>query len=246
MSLEISVTLPRNRFDLDLSCTLEQQTTGIFGPSGAGKTSLFNLIAGIEKPERGQIVLNGRELVNSETGTHVPMHKRGIGVVFQENLLFPHLTIRENLLFGLRYRSTKKKALFDDVVGIMHLGDHLEEFPHRLSGGEQQRTAIGRALLASPELLLMDEPFNALDSGLRLSILPYLKTLQQELQIPMLVISHDIGDILRLTRSILFISRGRAVGPDEISMSWERQLGEFTVSGEVCHFHTKPELRVIV
>ena len=211
MSLRFDLTLPRRHFELRLAADFGKEMIGVFGPSGAGKTSFFNLLAGLARPTGGRIVLNGRVLTDVETGVFVPASKRRIGVVFQEKLLFPHLSVRENLLFGRKYAKDPRISL-EAAAELLDLTALLDSRPAAVSGGEQQRTAIGRALLTSPELLLMDEPFNAVDLALRRSILPYLKRLKAELDIPVLVISHDLPDIQRLTDLVYLIENGRSTG----------------------------------
>ncbi len=211
MSLEFDLTLPRRDFTINLSGSFGKETIGIYGPSGAGKTSFFSMLLGLEKPRKGNIILNNRVLADTEAGVHVPVNRRRIGVVFQEKLLFPHLTIRENILFGERYAPEHRISL-ESVAELLDVTPMLDSRPAEISGGEQQRVAIARALLTSPELLLLDEPFNAVHAELRLSILPYLNRLTEELKIPMLVISHDLPDIQRLTSTVYLIHRGICSG----------------------------------
>lgn len=226
MSLQVNVQLPRRHFTLDLNFKTGRETLGIFGHSGAGKTSLFSLINGLESPSSGSIVLNGKILFDSSRKIHLPPQKRRIGTVFQEKLIFPHMTVKENLLFGVPY-CRKAGIALSEVVDLLDLSHILDSPPSEISGGEQQRTAIGRALLTAPELLLMDEPFNAVDSSLRSSILPYLRRLQNELEIPMLVISHDLPDIQRLTDRILILKQGKSVGFGRIDeLMDQRELQE--------------------
>ena len=215
MSLVFDLTLPRRDFELSLQGEMGDTATGVFGPSGAGKTSFFSLLTGLETPASGRIVLNGKVLTDMEKGISLPANKRRIGVVFQDKLIFPHLSIRENLLFGERYVK-KRKISLEDVVDLLDLSTLLDSMPHEISGGEQQRTAIGRALLTSPELLLLDEPFNAVDNTLRTRILPYLKRVRDTLKIPMLVISHDLPDIQRLTSQVYLIEKGRCRGSGDL------------------------------
>ena len=213
MSLFFDVELPRRDFLLKLKVDFGTGTVGIYGPSGAGKTSLFSLLAGLEKPSSGRIVLNGRVLSDTEQKIFVPPHKRRIGVVYQEKLLFPHMTVRENLLFGRKYvEKSQRKISLNDVVALMNLSEFLDAYPKDISGGEQQRVGIGRALLTSPEMLLLDEPFNAVDNRLRLAILPYIRKVGEELKIPMLVISHDLPDIQRLTDQVFVMDKGQCLG----------------------------------
>lgn len=235
MSLELRVQLPRRHFTLNLAFEMGRETLGVYGHSGAGKTSLFYLINGLESPTEGRIVLNGRVLTDSDKGIHLPPQKRRIGTVFQEKLLFPHLTVRENLLFGIPY--CKKPGIpLSDVVDLLDLSHVLNSQPAEISGGEQQRTAIGRALLTSPELLLLDEPFNAVDNSLRSNILPYLRRLQNQLEIPMLVISHDLPDIQRLTDRILLLKQGQNCGFGSITDLMNRSDLQDELSGMVNRF----------
>ncbi|MDC7220890.1 MAG: ATP-binding cassette domain-containing protein [Spirochaetales bacterium] len=239
MSLIFDIELPRRDFLLKLDGEFDKGTTGIFGPSGAGKTSFFKTLFGLETPSRGKIILNGRTLVDGEKKINLPMHKRRMGVVFQDKRLFPHMTIRDNLLFGQKY--IKKSPLkLTEAVDLLDLGLLLDSYPHEISGGEQQRAAIGRALLMSPELLLLDEPFNAVDNSRRITMLPYLNRLRDKLDIPMLVISHDLPDIQRLTSQIYLINQGQCGGFGKVNDLMDQngdlllsagQVNTFTVTG---------------
>lgn len=211
MSLVFKLKLPRRDYILELDGNLNKKTIGIFGPSGAGKTSFFMMLCGLLKPAEGYIKLNGRMLTDTDNKVFIAPDKRRTGVVFQEQLLFPHLNIKKNLLFAEHY-NRRQKISFRKTVELLDLGSLLDSIPGRISGGEQQRAAIGRALLSDPELLLLDEPFSAIDSSSRKNILPYLKRVRDELDIPMLVISHDLSDILKLTNEIYLIDKGRCTG----------------------------------
>ena len=215
MSLELRLSLPRRDFTVRVQADLGGGTTGIYGPSGAGKSTLFGMIAGLERPAHGSVVLNGRVLTDTRTNLHVPPERRRIGLVFQERNLFPHLTVEQNLRFGERY-VTEPRLSFDGIADLLELRRLLRSMPSRLSGGEQQRVAIGRALMISPELLLLDEPFSGVDAERRSSILPYLRKLRDELEIPLLVISHDLADIQRLTNRVMLMRDGECVGLGEI------------------------------
>ena len=215
MSLEFDLELPRRDFLLKVDGRFDGGITGIFGHSGAGKTSLFHMICGLEKPQSGTIRLNGKTLTDCERKIHLPVHKRRMGVVFQDKRLFPHMTVRENLLFGTKYRKEQRIAL-SEAVDLLDLAPLLDSFPREISGGEEQRTAIGRALLTSPELLLLDEPFTGVDNSRRITMLPYLKRLRDHLKIPLLVISHDLPDIQKLTSTVFMMEKGRCSGYGEI------------------------------
>lgn len=211
------ICLPRDNFNLDLDVEIDNNVTGIFGHSGAGKTSLLHLLAGLAKPASGSIVFNGRELVNVEKKIFVPPHRRRFGLAFQEARLFPHMTVRKNLLFGQKYLPRDCKVPdFDDIVDLLELRHLLDSHPAFISGGEKQRAALGRALLSSPEMLLLDEPFSAVDIVLRKHIFPFLWKIRSSLDIPMLIISHDLPDILKLTDRLLLIDSGKVIGHDSI------------------------------
>jgi molybdate transport system ATP-binding protein len=203
-------------FELDIHFRAGPGLTALFGRSGAGKTSVVNAIAGLVRPDNGRIVVDGSVLIDTGRGIRTPVHKRRIGYVFQEGRLFPHLTVRQNLLFGRWFgpRSAPSAGL-DDVVGLLGIGALLDRRTDRLSGGEKQRVAIGRALLANPLLLLMDEPLASLDARRKEEILPYIERLRDQGNVPIVYVSHSVSEVSRLASTIVLISDGqvRAVGP---------------------------------
>ncbi|VAW22068.1 Molybdenum ABC transporter ATP-binding protein ModC [hydrothermal vent metagenome] len=212
-NLKVDIKVRRDSFALELNECLTAQVTGVFGPSGSGKSTLLNAIAGLQKPQRGFISLNGRVITDTAANRICPPHKRKIGYVFQESRLFPHLNVRKNLLFGVKLKSGGgRKINFDDVVNVLDIAQLLDKNINECSGGEQQRIAIGRALLTEPGLLLLDEPFSAVDYQLRKQILLYIKQISQNWQIPMLVVSHDLSDLLILTQSLLVLKEGKVEG----------------------------------
>jgi molybdate transport system ATP-binding protein len=186
--------------------------TALFGPSGAGKTTIINLIAGLVAPDRGRIVLDDVVLFDSATHENVPIPLRRIGYVFQEGRLFPHLTIAQNLEYG-RWMSgvTADPAETDRVVKLLEIEALLRRRPGRLSGGERQRVAIGRALLMKPRLLLLDEPLASLDRARKLEILPYLARLRDEAKVPMIYVSHQAGEIQRIASQVVRIEDGQVL-----------------------------------
>lgn len=203
----------KENFSLDIEVDFIKGITGIFGPSGAGKTTLLHLLVGLERPDEGFVEIDERRIVDTSKGIWEPARNRNIGYVFQEGRLFPHMTVRKNLLFGTSYiRKGKQLIEFVELVGLLELNELLDKRPKQLSGGEKQRVAIGRALLSSPKLLLMDEPFSSLDVKLRRQIIPYLIKINQKFDIPMLVVSHDLPDLLSLTRELFLLKNGRVVG----------------------------------
>jgi molybdate transport system ATP-binding protein len=193
--------------------------TALFGPSGSGKTSIVNMIAGLVKPDRGRIALDGDVLFDSAGRLNVPAHRRRIGYVFQEGRLFPHLTVAQNLDYG-RWMSglPREAAERDRVIGLLDISHLLPRRPGHLSGGERQRVAFGRALLMKPRLLLLDEPLASLDRARKLEILPYLARLRDEAKVPMIYVSHQAGEIQRLAHQVVRIEDGRvlAVGGLEL------------------------------
>jgi len=184
--------------------------TGVFGPSGAGKTSLVNMIAGLLAPDRGFIALNGTTLFDAAAGINVPPHRRHIGYVFQEGRLFPHLSVRQNIDYGRRMSGQPRDPEeFARIVKLLDIGHLLDRRPRLLSGGERQRVAIGRALLMRPRLLLLDEPLASLDLGHKHEILPFLVRLRDEAKVPMIYVSHNATEVRRIATTIVRIETGR-------------------------------------
>jgi molybdate transport system ATP-binding protein len=213
MTLDLLLELARPEFRLAVDLHLEGNAAGVFGPSGAGKTTLLHALTGLLRPQAGRIVLDDEVLFDSAMHLHVPAHRRHIGLVFQDARLFPHLTVEGNLRFGERLLPTGERRIhFDEVVDLLEIGSLLERPARHLSGGERQRVALGRALLASPRLLLLDEPLSSLDRRLKAQILPYLRRVHQALGVPLLIVSHDLGDILHLTDRLVVLDQGRVVG----------------------------------
>ena len=214
--LEVDIEHRLGAFDLDIRFRSGRGLTALFGRSGSGKTSVVNAIAGLIRPLRGRIVADEAVLLDTERGICAPTHRRGVGYVFQEGRLFPHLTVRHNLLFGRWFASGRaRSAGLEDVVELLGIGALLDRRPGRLSGGDKQRVAIGRALLAGPRLLLMDEPLASLDARRKDEILPYLERLRDQANVPIIYVSHSVAEVTRLATTIVLISDGRvhAVGP---------------------------------
>ncbi|MDH2326255.1 molybdenum ABC transporter ATP-binding protein [Cereibacter sp. SYSU M97828] len=207
MTLSVSIRHPLAHFALDLAFDAGPGVTAIFGRSGAGKTTLVNAVAGMLRPAEGRIELNGEVL--SEGRHFVPPHKRRIGYVFQDGRLFPHLTVRQNLLYGRWFSGGG--ADVGRIVDMLGLAPLMDRRPARLSGGEKQRVAIGRALLCAPRLLLLDEPLAALDTARKAEILPYLERLHEE-GLPILYVSHSVAEVMRLAARVILLDAGRIVG----------------------------------
>jgi molybdate transport system ATP-binding protein len=206
--LRVDVEKQLGEFSLSAAFTSEGRVTGLFGASGAGKTSLINMIAGLLRPDRGVIALDGETLDNSSERLHVPPHRRRIGYVFQDARLFPHLNVRQNLDYGRRMnRLADDPAQRTRVTDLLDIGGLMDRRPGQLSGGERQRVALGRALLSKPRLLLLDEPLGSLDEG-QVEILPYLVRLRDE-GIPMVYVSHDAAELRQLATQIVMLRNGR-------------------------------------
>ena len=215
--LSVSITHRLGGFTLDAAFDAAGGLTALFGRSGAGKTSLVNAIAGLIRPQRGHIAIDGEVLTDTDTGRFVPPHRRRVGYVFQEGRLFPHLNVRQNLVYGRWFapKGTTGGGTFDQVVGLLGIAHLLGRRPAGLSGGEKQRVAIGRALLAQPRVLVMDEPLASLDEPRRAEILPYIERLRDEMRVPIVYVSHSIAEVTRLATTLVVLSDGQvaAIGP---------------------------------
>jgi molybdate transport system ATP-binding protein len=214
--IEIAIEKKLAGFTLDARLTgPDSGITALFGRSGAGKTTIINALAGLLKPDRGRIVVGGETLFDSERRIDLPPERRRLGYVFQEGRLFPHYSVRGNLLYGAKQQA--QGPSFDSVVDLLGIKDLLARRPTDLSGGEKQRVAIGRALLASPQLLLMDEPLASLDAARKAEILPFIERLRDELKLPIFYVSHEVEEIVRLADLLVILEGGRvaAAGPVE-------------------------------
>ncbi len=210
MSIDAKVVLRRDSFALDVNFRIEKSgVTALFGPSGAGKTTIVNAIAGLARPHDGRIVINGRTVFDRAAGVDVAVRERRVGYVFQDARLFPHMNVEQNLLFG--WRRARSKASADEIVAIFEMlgvNNLRSRSTHALSGGEKQRVAIGRALLSSPEILLLDEPMASLDLARREEILPYLERLRDARHIPILYVSHALDEVARLADDVVVVKDG--------------------------------------
>ncbi len=211
--LEVQVRRKQGDFEIDVAFSPpESGVTALFGPSGAGKTTIVNMIAGLVRPDAGSIRLNGRCLFDAGRGIHLAPELRRIGYIFQDGRLFPHLSVRANLTYGMRLLPRPKRyATFDTVVEILGITALLNRRPAKLSGGEKQRVAIGRALLSSPTMLLMDEPLASLDHQRKEEVMPFISLLCSEFSIPILYVSHSREEIRRLAEYLVVLEQGRVV-----------------------------------
>jgi molybdate transport system ATP-binding protein len=212
--------------------------TALFGESGAGKTSVINMVAGLVRPDEGRIVVNGSRLFDSEKGVDVPPEERRIGYIFQDGRLFPHLSVRSNLSYGMRLiPAAERRVGFDQVVALLGIEHLLPRRPAKLSGGEKQRVAIGRALLTNPSLLLMDEPLASLDGARKAEVLPFIGRLSRELSIPIFYVTHSLDEIVNLADTLVLMDAGRAVAvgriEDLMSRLNLRQLTGYSECGSV-------------
>ncbi|HYB11006.1 MAG TPA: molybdenum ABC transporter ATP-binding protein [Alphaproteobacteria bacterium] len=220
--LEVRAKRQFSTFTLDVEFVATASgITTLFGRSGSGKTLTVNALAGLVRPTEGRIAVDGTVLFDARLGIDLPPEKRRLGYVFQDGRLFPHMNVRHNLAYGMKRRVDENGIDFDHVVALLGLESFLERRPRELSGGEKQRVAIGRALLAAPRLLLMDEPLASLDTARKAEILPYIERLRDELSLPVVYVSHAMDEIVRLADTVVLMSDGRviAVGPVESVMS---------------------------
>lgn len=221
MELYIKLRKQQGDFLLELELNASGERIGIFGPSGSGKSTLVSCLAGLTCPDSGLIMLDGQPLFDQDSRVNLSAHRRRIALVFQQHGLFPHLTVRKNLLYGYqRCPSAERRIELDEVVEVLGLTPLLDQRPHTLSGGESQRVALGRSILSSPRLLVMDEPLSALDDDLRYRIIPYLKLVSERFRIPFVFISHSLVEMRLMAEQVAVLERGRlsgVVSPEELA-----------------------------
>jgi len=217
--LRVDVQKRIDDFTVTAAFTGGEDVTALFGPSGAGKTTVVNMIAGLVRPDRGQIVLNDTALFDSKVNINVPAHRRHIGYVFQEGRLFPHLSVAHNLGYGRWMNGLPFDAAeHDRVVHLLDISHLLHRRPGKLSGGERQRIAIGRALLMRPQLLLLDEPLASLDAARKAEILPYLERLRDESGVPMVYVSHQADEVRRIAGIVVRIDKGKVTATGGVEL----------------------------
>ncbi|KAB0682665.1 molybdenum ABC transporter ATP-binding protein [Aureimonas leprariae] len=233
MTIAVDVAKRLGAFELRAAFRSGERLAALFGPSGSGKTTLVHLVAGLARPDAGRIAVGDTVLFDSAAGIDVPRHRRRIGYVFQDARLFPHLSVRSNLLYGRWFtRATEGEPNLDSVVALLGITHLLGRRPGALSGGERQRVAIGRALLARPRLLLMDEPLSALDEARKAEIIPYIERLRDEAGIPILYVSHSLGEVARLAADMVVLDAGRVVAQGE-PLAVARRLDLLPAAAEV-------------
>lgn len=203
MLIECRFQLHMGQFHVEPSFQSDASVIGLFGASGSGKTSILHAIAGLNTPRTGVIKIQGQTWFDSDQKINVSTQKRHVGLVFQDAQLFPHKTVKQNLLFGLKHLSQQERHFEADyIIELLKLDHLLQRMPIKLSGGEKQRVALGRALLYSPKLLLLDEPLSALDANHKAEIIPFFQKVKEEIKIPMIYVSHDIQEIKQLTETM--------------------------------------------
>jgi molybdate transport system ATP-binding protein len=217
-ALEVDVAGQVGSFAVDVRFASDGGVTALFGHSGAGKTTVINMIGGLVRPRRGRIAVEGRVLFDAERRIDLPPHRRRLGHVFQEGRLLPHLSVRHNLVYGRWFAGARADApRFDEVVALLGIEELLARRPRSLSGGERQRVAIGRALLSAPAALLMDEPLASLDAPRKAEILPYLGRLRDQARLPILYVSHAVDEVAQLARNMILMSGGRVVAAGPVA-----------------------------
>lgn len=211
MTLSVALRHDFGGFTVDLALDAPPGVTVLFGPSGAGKTTVLNTVAGLLRPQRARVAVDGTVLTDTARRVHLPPHRRRIGIVFQDGRLFPHLNVRQNLRYGRWFAPRPHRWDKASVVEMLGIGALLHRAPGTLSGGERQRVALGRALLSEPRLILADEPLSALDDARKAEIMPYLERVRDELRLPMLYVSHAPAEVARLATTIALIEGGRLI-----------------------------------
>lgn len=204
MPFDIRITRRLGEADIRTEFVSDAGLTALFGPSGAGKTSILNMVAGLLRPDEGRIAVGGEVLFDSAAGINFPVEQRCAGYVFQDGRLFPHRRVRDNLLYGWKLARAENRIMpLDEATSFLGIAHLLDRWPRSLSGGEAQRVAIGRALLSGPRFLLMDEPLSSLDSSRREEIMVVIERLRDELKLPILYVSHDYAEVERLATKIV-------------------------------------------
>ncbi len=214
MSFEIDITIRRKDASIALALATHEKVAALFGPSGAGKTSVLEAVAGLLRPDRGRIAINGEVLFDSMAGIALAPEKRACGYVFQDIRLFPHMSVRDNLLYGFRLAPPSRRWMgLEEALEFLGIAHLLNRAPRSLSGGEAQRVAIGRALLSAPRFLLMDEPLSSLDAPRREEIMRVIEKVRDELALPILYVSHDRAELDRLAGAVVDMDAGAALSP---------------------------------
>lgn len=237
MAIKLALDLNYGNFSIAVDLSLpEKSITTLFGPSGAGKSTLLRCIAGLERANNGYIQIADDVWQDEKQGYFRPTSKRSLGYIFQEPRLFSHLSVQKNLEYGYnRIPKAERRVQWHDVIDVLDIAHLLQRKPSRLSGGEQQRVAIGRALLTSPKLLLMDEPLAALDPSRKQEVLPFIRQLHDLLEIPIIYVSHSLAEVLQITDEMVLLDNGSKVASGTLpklfsNMALSRYLGDMSGS----------------
>ncbi|SMC97434.1 molybdate transport system ATP-binding protein [Desulfocicer vacuolatum DSM 3385] len=234
----IDIDIQRQQGDFQVNARFtgnDSGVTALFGPSGAGKTSIVNMVAGLTPPDAGHIVINERRLFDSSRKINLAPEKRRIGYIFQDGRLFPHLSVKSNLTYGMKQVPVSQRYIeFDTVVELLGIAHLLERRPAKLSGGEKQRVAIGRGLLSSPAMLLMDEPLASLDQDRKLEVLPFIRRMCREFSLPILYVSHSRDEILTLASRVILLRAGQTVESKNPTENLETLLPPQPIAPKLC------------
>jgi molybdate transport system ATP-binding protein len=227
MTLDIRINSSHGDFTLNVEAKFHAGVTALFGPSGAGKSTLLHCIAGLTKPVCGVISLDGETLFSSEQNIDIPAYQRKLGVVFQDCLLFPHLSVQRNLEYGQTGEKTARRHQFEKITAMLEIKPLLNRGVDRLSGGEKKRVALARAILGNPRWLLLDEPFSGLDQSLKDQIMMYFRRLHQAIAIPIILVSHCIDEIIDLADDVIFMEKGQLTGQGTLTAGQSHKTGCF-------------------
>lgn len=249
--LQVDITHQLGDFSLDIHAQFGSGLTALFGPSGAGKTSLIHAVAGIMRPRVGRIVLGDRVLLDTKKDVCVPTHLRQLAYIFQDPRLFPHMTVLENLRYGQRFLGVREPlGSLDETVEILGIRHLLGRYPAALSGGEKQRVAIGRALLSSPSLILADEPLAALDEPRKDELMAVFERIRDDLKVPMIYVSHASAEVSRLADTVIRMDHGRVIESGAklpfVTQPLQSSTDQLSFTGRVTRRHTHDRVEVDV
>jgi len=244
VSIKKQLHAANGHFDLELDLQIEKGSfVSIFGKSGAGKTSLLKLLAGLMKPESGEIKVKNQTWFNQQKNIHLPPQKRNIGFVFQDYALFPNMTVKENLIYASNQKNPK---MIEELIEVSGLGELVQRKPEFLSGGQKQRVAVARALAQKPEILILDEPLSALDSEMRHELQEYILTLHKQFELTTILISHDIGEIVKMSDLLIILEKGKIKeqGNPKTLLFKSNVSGKFQLTGEILNIEKQDFLTI--
>jgi len=240
--LKANINLKRNNFFLNANLSIPPGIYGLFGPSGSGKSTFLNTLSGLVIPQSGKISFAGRTIFDSSKNVNLQVYKRNIAYVFQEGRLFPHLSVKKNLFYSSKSQNLSP-VYYNSMIDLLNIRPLLDTYPSKLSGGERQRVAIGRALFSGPEVMLLDEPFSALDKSLKKQIINYLDEIFKTLKIPIILVSHELKDILLLTKNLILVKDGNINNPETyLELIRNKQL--LNLNHEISSFHNVYDVEI--